>query len=101
MTATQKNNFTKQTKRRGNEAKIYTKWRHVEGKVVQNTAHEGCKDTGARIMSCMRRWGEGSQNTALFGAEEVNELLGKLAFGILCSKLRGEIWPVRALLPAS
>ena len=24
-------------------------------------------------MSCRRRWGEGSQNTALFGAEELNE----------------------------
>ena len=57
---------------------------------TQNTTHDGCEDPGARIMSCRRRWGEGSQNTALFGAEELNELSGKLTFDILlCSKLRG------------
>ena len=101
MTATQKNDFTKRTKRRGNEAKIYTKWRHVEDKVAQNTAHDGCEDPGARIISFRRRWGEGSQHMALFGAEELNELLGKLTFDILCSKMRGGTWSDRALLPAS
>ena len=44
MTATQKNDFTKRTQRRGNEAKIYANWRHVEDKVIQNTAHVGCED---------------------------------------------------------
>ena len=73
---------------------------HGEGE-GQNSAHDGFEDPGARIMSCRRRWGEGSQNTALFGAEELNELLGKLTFDALCSKLRGETWPDRALLPAS
>ena len=88
MTGTPKNDFTKRTKGRGNEAKIYTKWRHVEDKVVRNSAHDGCEDPGARIMSCRRRWGEGCQNTALIGAEELDELLGELTFGIICSKLR-------------
>ena len=43
MLAMQKHDFTKRTKRRGNEAKIYTKWRHVEGKVAQTPRTTGAK----------------------------------------------------------
>ena len=43
----------------------------------------------------------GKSKYGSFGAEEVNELLGKLTFDILCSKRREKTWPVRALLPAS
>ena len=68
---------------------------------LSKTAHDGCEDLRSVIWSWRRRWGEGSQNTALYDSADWACGQGKLTFDGRRSSCEARIPKCCQGLPAS